>query len=99
MFVAGLTGLKDDKYQEYFSKEVDLWCVRKPLFGFDSHQYSVFHPNSQMLCQCIPDNVMNEYPLHEPYDTDTIQLLHLIYESQNKQMCHVFASSIKDSSM
>ena len=31
-FVAGLTELKDDSYQEYFSKEVDLQCVREPLF-------------------------------------------------------------------
>ena len=29
-FVAGLTELKDDSYQEYFSKEVDLQCIRKP---------------------------------------------------------------------
>ena len=27
-FVAGLTELKDDSYQEYFSKEVDLQCIR-----------------------------------------------------------------------
>ena len=36
-FVAGLTELKDDSYQEYFSKEVDLQCVREPSFGFESY--------------------------------------------------------------
>ena len=94
-FVAGLSKLKDESYQEYFSKEVDLQCIRKPLFGFESHQCSVFHQNPQMLQKCISEGELNEYPLHEQYDTDTIQLLHLIYESQNKILCQIFASTIK----
>ena len=96
-FVAGLTELKDDSYQEYFSKEVDLQCIRKTLFGFESHQYSMFHQNPQLLCDDIPYSV---YTLHEPYyDTDTIQLLHLIYESENKVLCQIFVSSIINSSL
>ena len=99
-FVAGLTELKDDSYQEYFSKEVDLQCIRKPLFGFESHQYSMFHQNPQLLCDDIRNLGWNKYPLHEPYyDTDTIQLLHLIYESENKVLCQIFVSSIKNSSL
>ena len=99
-FVAGLTELKDDSYQEYFCKEVDLQCIRKPLFGFDSHQYSMFHQNPQFLCDEIRNSLLSKYPLHEPYyDTDTIQLLHLIYESQNKVLCQIFVSSIKNSSL
>ena len=100
-FVAGLTELKDKNYQEYFSKEVDLQCIKKPLFGFESHQYSVYHQNPQMLCEQIFDmnSVFSKYPLHERYDTDTIQLLHLLYESQNKHLCEIFASSIKNSSL
>ena len=96
-FVAGLTELKDDSYQEYFSKEVDLQCIRKPLFGFESHQYSMFHQNPQLLC----DDIIFAYcPLHEPYyDTDTIQLLHLIYESENKVLCQIFVSSIINSTL
>ena len=39
--VAVVTELKDESYQEYFSKEVDLQCIREPLFGFQPHQYSV----------------------------------------------------------
>ena len=98
-FVAGLTELKDDSYQEYFSKEVDLQCVRKPLFGFESHQYSMFHQNPQLLCDDI-HSLYSKYPLHEPYyDTDTIQLLHLIYESENKVLCQIFVSSIANSSL
>ena len=91
-FVAGLTELKDNSYQEYFSKEVDLQCVKKPLFGFESHQCSVFHQNPQMLHECISELHRNQYPLHERYDTDTIQLLHLI-------LCQIFASCIKNSSL
>ena len=96
-FVAGLTELKDDTYQEYFRKEVDLQCIRKPLFGFESHQYSMFHQNPQMFCD---DITFSEYPLHEPYyDTDTIQLLHLIYESENRLLCQIFVSFIINSSL
>ena len=99
-FMAGLTELKDDSYQEYFSKEVDLLCIRKPLFGFESHQYSMFHRNPQLLCDDIRNSLVSKYPLHEPYyDTDTIQLLHLIYESENKVLCQIFVSSIKNSSL
>ena len=100
-FVAGLTELKDDSYQEYFSKEVDLQCIRKPLFGFESHQYSMFPQNPQSLCENDMFNlVLIEYPLHESYyDTDTVQLLHLIYESENKVLCQIFVSSIKNSSL
>ena len=98
-FVAGLTELKDDSYQEYFSKEVDLQCIRKPLFGFESHQYSMFHQNPQLLC-VGKYGVLSKYPLLEPfYDTDTIQLLHLIYESENKVLCQIFVSSIKNTSL
>ena len=106
-FVAGLTELKDDNYQVYFSKEVDLQCVRKPLFGFQSHQCSVFHQNPQMLCKDVHDSnyysggntiiIREGFPLHENYDTDTIQLLHLLFESQNTKLCKVFASTFKNS--
>ena len=100
-FVAGLTELKDDSYQEYFSKEVDLQCIREPLFGFQSHQYSVFYHNPQLLFDDVCNSFfLSKYPLHEPYyDTDTIQLLHLIYESENKVLCQIFVSSIINSSL
>ena len=99
-FVAGLTELKDDSYQEYFSKEVDLQCIRDPLFGFESHQYSMFHQNPELVCDDIRNTFWSKYPLHEPYyDIDTIQLLHLIYESENKVLCQIFVSSIKNSSL
>ena len=103
-FVAGLTELRDENYEEYFNKDVDIQCVRKPSFGFVSHQYSVYHQNPQMLCKQAYDylnidNNFSKYPLREHYDTDTIQLLHLLYESQNKHLCEVFASSIKNSSL
>ena len=99
-FVAGLTELKDDSYQEYFNKELDLHCIREPLFGFESHQNCVFHQNPQLLCDDIRYQGSTEHPLHEPYyDTDTIQLLHLIYESENKVLCQIFVSSFINSSL
>ena len=100
-FVAGLTELRDDSYQEYFSKEVDLQCIRKPLFGFESHQYSLIHQNPQLLCDDIRNKLFwIKYPLHEPYyDTDSIHLLHLIYESQNQVLCQIFVSYIINSSL
>ena len=98
-FVAGLTELKDDSYQEYFNKEVDLQCTRKPLFGFEFHLCSIFH-HPQLLCHGICNTLLMKYPLHEPYyDTDSIQLLHLIYESENKVLCQIFVSSIINSSL
>ena len=94
-FVAGLTELKDDSFQEYFSERVeDIQCVRRPLFSFEFHQCSLFHQNPHMLHECISGRHRNQY-----CDTDTIQLLHLIYESQNKILCQIFASSIKNSSL
>ena len=99
-FVAGLTELKDESYGEYFNKEVDLQCIWEPWFGFQYHQCFVFHQNPQLLCNDIPNSFMSDYPLHEPYyDTDTIQLLHLIYEPENKVLCQIFVSSIKNSSL
>ena len=100
-FVAGLTELNDDIYHEYFSKDVDLQCIRKPLFGFESHLFSMFHQNPQLLCDDIRNIFsLSNYPLYQPYyDTDTIQLLHLIYESENKVLCQIFVSSIINSSL
>ena len=60
-FVAGLTELKGDSYSEYFSKEVQIHCVKKPMFGFQSRQYSLFHQNQQMLCEHISGGVTT-YP-------------------------------------
>ena len=48
-----------------------------------------------MLCKEI-NFAFNEYPLRERY---AIQLLHLIYESQSKILCQIFASAIKNSSL
>ena len=35
-FVAGLTHLEHEDYKQYFNKEVDLQCKRKPQFGFEA---------------------------------------------------------------
>ena len=113
-FVAGLTELKGDSYRTYFSKEVQIHCVRKPSFGFQSRQYSLFHQNQQVLCDHITggisthpdDNCMypsnNAGDFSESFhfkgcDTDTVRLLHLLYESQNTELCQLLASFINHS--
>ena len=107
-FVAGLTELKDDSYRMYFSKEVQIHCVKKPMFGFQSHQYSLFHQNQQVLCEHITCGfpaysytygVGSEYFQYKGCDTDTVRLLHLLYESQNTELCQLLASFIKHSSI
>ena len=112
-FVAGLTELKDDCYRKYFSKEVQVHCVKKPMFGFQSRQYSLFHQNQQVLCEHItgayPDDysmtafdskdLAGDYCHYKGCDTDTVRLLHLLYESQNTELCQLLASFIKHSSI
>ena len=41
------------------------------VFEFESDQYSMFHENSQLVCDDIHNSVWSKYPLHESYyDTD-----------------------------
>ena len=81
-FVAGLTELKDDSYQEYFNKEVDLQCIRKPLIGFQSHQYSIFHQNPQ-----LPFNSLINSLLTRVERNDTIQFISLSsYSTHTKSL-------------
>ena len=89
-FVAGLTHLDHESYQQYFNKELDLQCKRRPLFGFDKCYYSHFnqirkiHMNHQSL-QC--------------YEKLDILLLQLLYESQNTKLCQIFSQSVKNQSL
>ena len=56
-----------------YTRRDRLAVYRKLLFGFKSHQHSMFHQNPQLLCDDIRNSVYSKYPLHEPYyDTDTI---------------------------
>ena len=86
-FVAGLTHLEHENYQQYFNKQLNLQCKRNPLLvGIGS---SFFHQNSYEQC---------EYSSFRVDDSDTFPtfLIQLLYESQNTTLCQVLAQSINN---
>ena len=86
-FVAGLTHLEHENYQQYFNKQLNLQCKRNPLsVGIGS---SFFHQNSYEQC---------EYSIFRVDDSDTLPtfLIQLLYESQNTTLCQVLAQSINN---
>uniref|UniRef100_A0A1X7UKJ3 NACHT domain-containing protein n=1 Tax=Amphimedon queenslandica TaxID=400682 RepID=A0A1X7UKJ3_AMPQE len=91
-FVAGLTHLEHESYQQYFNKQqLDLQCKRYPLFGFETCHLSYFYQNPKI----------REYNHIGSDDFENILnfLLQLLYESQNTILCQVLAQSIKDHSL
>ena len=94
-FVAGLTHLEHESYQQYFNKQqLDLQCKRKPLFGFKTCHLSYFYQNPEIrrfdhISSDDFDNVPNV----------PILLLQLLYESQNTTLCQVLAQSINNHSL
>ena len=87
-FVAGLTHLEHENYQQYFNKQLNLQCKRDPLsVGIGS---SFFHQNTdieqcQLSCFRVDDS-----------DTFPTFLIQLLYESQNTTLCEVLAQSINN---
>ena len=90
MFVAGLTHLEDESYQQYFNKELDLQCKRRPLFGFEKCYYSHFRQNSTTVRPHIRSF------LSDKWDGIAFQML---YESQNIKLCQILSQSIKNHSL
>ena len=91
-FVAGLTHLEHESYQQYFNKQqLDLQCKRKPLFGFETFHLSYFYQNPEI----------REYAhfRSDEFDKIPILLLQLLYESQNTTLCQVLAQSINNHSL
>ena len=86
-FVAGLTHLEHVSYQQYFNKELDLQCKRRPFFGVDC---SRFIENSKHI---------NKAKHLLPSEKLDILLLHLLYESQNKKLCEVLSQAMKNQSL
>ena len=89
-FVAGLTQLKN--YQQYFNKELDLQCKRKPLFGLDVCYRSRFYQNPEIGVNHVST---------DDHDNDKkfIALLQLLYESQNETLCEILSQSINNHSL
>ena len=90
-FVAGLTHLEHESYQQYFNKQqLDLQCKRKPLFGYETCRHSYFFQKTDI----------REKKDHIKSDFDNVPfLLHLLYESRNTILCQVLAQSINDHSL
>ena len=91
-FVAGLTHLEHESYQQYFNKQqLDLQCKREPLFGFETCHLSYFYQNPEINEN---DHISSDYSCNYP-----ILLLQLLYESQNTTLCQVLAQSINNHSL
>ena len=90
-FVAGLTHLEHENYQQYFNKQLNLQCEKIPLsVGIGR---SFFHQNTDIE-QCRESH-------HKPFivdDSDTFPtfLIQLLYESQNTTLCKVLAQSMNN---
>ena len=93
-FVAGLTHLEHESYQQYFNiQQLDLQCKRKPLFGFKTCHLSYFYQNPEIRLNKL-DHVRSD-----DFDNVPILLLQLLYESQNATLCQVLAQSINNHSL
>ena len=91
-FVAGLTHLEHESYQQYFNKQqLDLQCKRKPLSEFEDCHISYFYQNPEIW----------QYDHLSSYDFDNVPilLLQFLYESQNTTLCQVLAQSINNHSL
>ena len=89
-FVAGLTHLEHESYQQYFNKQLDLQCKRAPFFGFDTCNLQYFYQNPEIDQFHIKS---------DDFDNVPILLLQLLYESQNTTLCQVLAQSINNHSL
>ena len=95
-FVAGLTHLEHESYQQYFNiQQLDLQCKRKPLFGFETCHLSYFYQNPEIRIHYI----MKNHIISDDFDNVPILLLQLLYESQNTTLCQVLAQSINNHSL
>uniref|UniRef100_A0A1X7SXC9 NACHT domain-containing protein n=1 Tax=Amphimedon queenslandica TaxID=400682 RepID=A0A1X7SXC9_AMPQE len=93
-FVAGLTHLELESYQQYFNKQqLDLQCKRKPLFGFGTCHLSYFYQNPEISFLEF-DHIRSD-----DFDNVPILLVQLLYESQNTTLCQVLAQSINNHSL
>ena len=91
-FVAGLTHLEHESYQQYFNKQrLDLQCKREPLFGFNTCHLSYFYQN--------PEIRRFHHIRSDDFESVPILLLQLLYESQNTTLCQVLAQSFNNHSL
>ena len=91
-FVAGLTHLEHNSYQQYFNnQQFDLQCKKKQLSGFETCCLSYFYQN--------PEIDQYDHVSSDVLDNVPILLLQLLYESQNTTLCQVLAQSMNNHSL
>ena len=100
-FVAGLTHLEHESYQQYFNKQqLDLQCKRKPLFRFETCHLSYFYQNPDEIRLTALASLNNDHiSRSDGSDNVPILLLQLLYESQSTTLCQVLAQSINNHSL
>ena len=91
-FVAGLTHLEHENYQQYFNKQLNLQCKRNPLSVEIGSSF--FHQNIDIE-QCGQGRYFRFYSVDDS-DTFPTFLIQLLYESQNTTLCQVLAQSINN---
>ena len=91
-FVAGLTHLEHESYQQYFNKQqLELHC-KDTLFGYQTHRLYGFCQNLNIAFG-TPHNTTDDF------DNAAILLFQLLYEAQNTELCQTLAISIKNQSL
>ena len=95
-FVAGLTHLEHESYQQYFNiQQLDLQCKRKRLFGLKTCHLSYLYQNPEIRIKVWE----NDHIRSGDFDNVPILLLQLLYESQNTTLCQLLAQSINNHSL
>ena len=93
-FVAGLTHLEHESYQQFFDEKFSLACNRDPLFGFEFQNRSAFYKNPE-----INISIFDEYIPSDGFNIFFILLLQFLFESRNTSLCHRLAHSVYDQSL
>ena len=106
IFTAGLTHLKHESYQQYFTKwQFDLQCMTQLPTVFETYCRPLFsRSNSLMTEDChIPYQKVVELACAElEFGSSKILHIHLfqlLYESQNATLCGVLAQSVVNASI
>uniref|UniRef100_A0A1X7TAU3 NACHT domain-containing protein n=1 Tax=Amphimedon queenslandica TaxID=400682 RepID=A0A1X7TAU3_AMPQE len=92
-FVAGQTHLEHESYQQYFNKQLQLQCKRKPLLN----TYLPCFYQNPLIRQTA--SVIETFHIFYEFDNVPILLLQLLYESQSKKLCQILAQSMKEKSL
>ena len=93
-FVAGLTHLENESYQQYFNRKIDLQCKKSVLRHFETSHNHWFYEylNSSILDHKYQTRIKDLEELQ-------VLFLQLLYESQNTKLCQLFADSMKGHSL